>query len=352
LRYIYAWKSQEDNRELGRRVSSGKKTSAKKGNWIGTAPFGYTWDPATKRLAVDEARASVVRFIFETYANGTGCRPIALTLNKRGELARHGGPWHRSSVRQLLNNPAYTGGTSNVFATKEATHEGLVPQETWDRVQLLTRSRLKAGRSPASSFLLSRILRCSNCGGPMAGTVRGWNNNHRGYRCNSQASGVSSGCHRLKADTIEQLIVEQVQTLFDPDVFARLAGEQAANRLLSIEPELTSLRKKSGEVKSALNKAFDVMVQVGMPVAEYEDHRARLLTRQSEIVARVSELEAYKEEDNVRRARLALVEASVDAMRTRWGTCSLDEKKAILGSIVQEATYSRDNQSLTIKYRV
>src|SRR4051794_2144995 len=65
---------------------------------------------ADARLLPEEAAAEVVRSLFRWYAGGHSIGWICRDLHRRGVPTPLGRPrWHRTSVRQLLQNPIYVG---------------------------------------------------------------------------------------------------------------------------------------------------------------------------------------------------------------------------------------------------
>ena len=60
-------------RDTSRKIRAVQKSKAERGERLGTrAPYGYTKDPETKKLIVDEEAAAVVKRIFALCAAGNG----------------------------------------------------------------------------------------------------------------------------------------------------------------------------------------------------------------------------------------------------------------------------------------
>jgi site-specific DNA recombinase len=93
------------------RVVAGMERHAASGRWPGGVhPDGYTLDRNTKRLIVDDDRASLIREIFDLYTRQRlGTQAIATELNRRGLQTRTGRPWSAHTLRWILTNPAYLG---------------------------------------------------------------------------------------------------------------------------------------------------------------------------------------------------------------------------------------------------
>lgn len=123
------------------------------GLFVGGLPaFGY--DIVDKKLVINDAEASVIRWMFARYLEVQNFKKLAEELaakrvvrrdytSKRGNLAR-GGPIHHSTVRNMLTNPLYVGEIRRNGKCYPGMHEGIVSRDLWDQVQA---SRAKRGRA-------------------------------------------------------------------------------------------------------------------------------------------------------------------------------------------------------------
>jgi len=200
----------EDLRDKTKRGLEGRALS---GFSTGGLPYGYRSQRVEEagrlvgfEILIDEEQASVVRRVFQAYADGQSYDSIARSLNRDGlppprAKSRHRKKgWVASTVRAFLKNEAYLGHWS--FGEKEwrklpgtnirryrhrdvqdvirrtFPERAIVSQELWDAVQerLLAVAR-KYGKgqgkretgslSPRTSHPLSGLLVCSECGSPM-----------------------------------------------------------------------------------------------------------------------------------------------------------------------------------------
>ena len=114
--------------ETSKNVRSAFKAKKEKGAFTGSfAPYGYQKDPNNhNHLIPDEEAAEVVRFIFQTYLNGTGIADICLILNRKEVLPpaeyknskgfrysqvsqKIQSIWTYPTVRGMLSNETYIG---------------------------------------------------------------------------------------------------------------------------------------------------------------------------------------------------------------------------------------------------
>lgn len=264
--------SEAYRKEIGRRTRRGLEGRARQGKTAGGHSFGYVAARAsgTGQIEIDLAEAAIVRRIYSQYADGKSPRAIADELN-RDKVPAPGASWARTERRQkgwvvsalhgdgkasgILHNPAYRGeivwnrvhwvrsaanshkrrrveNPPSEWIVREEPRLRIVPQELWDRVRARQRERTRdvgervkrglsrvaanhTGRTP-SRYLLSGLLRCSECGAvyTLAGAMH--------YACSTYLNGGAGGCsnsarlHRTKA---EEGVMEGIRrTFLDPAV--------------------------------------------------------------------------------------------------------------------------------------
>ncbi|MCM1529701.1 MAG: recombinase family protein [Alistipes sp.] len=140
------------------------------------APYGYRIE--NKQLIIVEEEAKIIRLIYDSYLNGLGTEAIANLLNQKSDKRK----WSSIAVRYILTNEKYTGNslwhktcTTTVLPYKtiinngyeekyymENTHDPIILQEQFDKVQQLMSSRsfeVKKCICP-----LSQKIYCGECG--------------------------------------------------------------------------------------------------------------------------------------------------------------------------------------------
>ena len=86
--------------QLAQNIRRGMLESAKKGKKLGTTPFGYR-KSADGRYEIDEAKAPIVRAIFESYADGDTASEIIDQLNALGIRTARGNTLAPAPQRQV-----------------------------------------------------------------------------------------------------------------------------------------------------------------------------------------------------------------------------------------------------------
>lgn len=192
-------------KNLSDRIKSVFQAKAKAGHKLtGTPPYGYMRSPEDKtRLIVDECAAEVVKRIFEMRAEGFGYTKIIRELNcknispprlyyyqrnNREPIDKCSNLWRIHTLPAMLKDECYIGHTNSFKESKnyrsgkkkrtkkdgwlkiENTHEAIISQELWDKVQEAN-TRLskwaKNIREPQSSLYVKKIF-CADCGTPMS----------------------------------------------------------------------------------------------------------------------------------------------------------------------------------------
>ena len=97
---------------IGERTRKGQMAAARDGRMpVGASnqPFGYDYDPVSKKRVVNEGEAVVVQKIFHQFADGASVLNIARMLNEEGVPTKRPGLWSAAAVRRVLTNSCYIG---------------------------------------------------------------------------------------------------------------------------------------------------------------------------------------------------------------------------------------------------
>jgi DNA invertase Pin-like site-specific DNA recombinase len=124
---IQAVVDRAESERFKERVARGRREKALQGRKTGgSAPYGYVnppiGDPTRGTLKPHPAEAPVVRRIFEATAAGTTGGRLAEDLNRAAVPAPRGERWGKTTLRRILDNPAYLGtAASSVWLKDPAT---------------------------------------------------------------------------------------------------------------------------------------------------------------------------------------------------------------------------------------
>jgi site-specific DNA recombinase len=307
----------DDLRDKTHRGLSGRALA---GASAGGLPYGYRVTERGQR-AIDLQQAEVVRRIYRAYLDGHSARQIAAQLNADGVPSPRGSTWAASAIHGdarrgigILVNPIYTGRQTwnrsrwikhpdtgrrvrqerpeSEWITTEQPELAIIDPATWAAVQARLggrqcgdkgQAKRSAGRPPA--HLLSGLLRCGECGGPMVIVDR--------YRYGCATAKDRGTCtsklhvrrddaeHALLATIREQLLTEQSYRRYLAAV--QRALKDSAPDTTTIERKLAAARKAQANVMAAIRAGIIT-----------PSTKAELLSAEAEITAAERELAAAR----------------------------------------------------------
>jgi site-specific DNA recombinase len=263
----------------------GLREKARQGLLTGSLPWGLT-KGADAIPTLDADKAPCVLRIFELYAAGQHTdRTLAEWLNVQNQRTTRGRMFTSDTVREMLCNAAYCGyvsGRRDKSKTIKGLHEAIVPEELFDRVQLMRRERartLKPGR-PSPKYVLRGLARCRRCHANMQGTSGGRDLKAR-YYCATRRANRSCDQPIIPAERVEQHLAQ-----FLADFAPNKATQTEILRRLS-NPASASEDGQTTKRRAALEERLRRM----RDLYELGDlHRAEYVARRDAINAELSAL--------------------------------------------------------------
>jgi site-specific DNA recombinase len=369
------------------------------------APFGYRYVSRNQgggmaRFEVVEAEAHIVRLIFSWIGmDRMSLREVCRRLRQMGCQTRKGASyWYASTIRSMLDNPAYIGRATfgrsrflpprprlrpirgHIKPSLRATSRVAVPPEEWieipvpslvdptvfelARTQLEENRRRKRRQKTGASWLLQGLTVCRRCGyayyGKAAPRSRKYDptNILRYYRCTGADGYRFSGaavCDNgpVRSDQLEQVVWDQVKALLEqPDRVAheyrrRIAqardGAAAPDEILHLDRQISSVRRGIGRL-------IDSYAEGVIDKAEFEPRITGLKQRMSQLEERhEAALEAAAAERD-----LSLVISRLEdfSARVTGGLEALDERgrQEIVRALVRRIEI--DNPGIEVIFRV
>ena len=329
-----------------KKIRAVKRANAKEGIYTAKkASYGYKMGTDKKRAPViDEETAPIVRRIFEMYASGTSPRKIAETLNLEGVLSpaayayeKFGqkakpnamGLWSAITIREMLNKIIYIGHMpqlrwtslsyknhkrfrkdKNEWTVVYNTHEPIISQELWNRVQERQKS-IATGKKTKLGFThpLSGFVICADCGNKMKLCTSISRNGNRLFHfdCGYHVRYGKAYCfsHFISANILEQIVLEDIREMAKTvtldeyavrEEFIRHNAELADNAIKSAKKELQAKRKRTEEISRLIQVAYEDRVKGKMPedvcvgfIQKYSEEQKKLQSEISELEARLTE---------------------------------------------------------------
>ncbi len=217
--------------ELAQKVRRGAKVKAEQALYLGgPLPLGYAVDEK-KRYVIDDMQASIVREIFQKYANGWTYTDLCKDFNNRQIKTSNGNAFNKNSFHVILNNRRYLG----IYIYKNIEIPGAIPQiideKLFNEVAAKMKLNKKApGRNRAKAeYLLTQKMYCGYCGEMMIGhssnqvSTKGVIYNY--YRCKD--AGGNRPCQKkmIPKDFIEDTVIRECLKLLTPESIQRITKE-------------------------------------------------------------------------------------------------------------------------------
>jgi len=282
-----------------------------------------------------DARVRAVQKMFADCAAGVPNRRLRDDLNATGLRTSRGQTFTVQTITPMLENPAYVGRcvyNRRTLSKWHRFHDGssverhdegvekrspadwivcedawpaLVDLATWEAVQA-RRKLSKSGKLPhyrgnamKSEYLLSGLMRCGVCGGPMSGNTQtsGKGYKTRYYTCGRHHAGYKDECpkrYQVPASRVEDFVLDTIRTdlgsLRDDDVLHRQVEDQLgqlrhattdargqlAHRLSTLDEQIERVREHVLAVDADTANSLGLYEQAKNLAAEREQVQADL----------------------------------------------------------------------------
>lgn len=326
-------------RDTSRKIRAVLKAKAERGERLGTrAPYGYIKDPETKKLAVDDEAAAIVRRIFAMCASGNGPSQIARILKKEQVLTptmyaytrygmnhtcldtAHPYNWSDSAIANLLENEIYLGNTVNMkYSTKsykdkrrvehsreeclvfKDTHPALITQEVWDIVQRVRKNRRRPTKMEEQNKY-SGLVFCADCGSNMVlHRARTMSASYNHFTCRTyKKDGESCTGHYIRECVLDEVVLEDLRRVTAmarerPEEFAAYIGSRQSaeiqREIRRQEKELAAMRKRKAELDAIFKKLYEDSVLSRITTEQFQMLSGSYTEEQNRITAGIPQQE-------------------------------------------------------------
>lgn len=297
----------------------------------GTAKYGYVWSKDRQVHEVDPLTGPVLKVAYERYLAGESFYALVRWLNGSGHKTRNGGMWSDTALRRVLDSGFAAGLIPWNGERHPGVHEALIDADTWQRY---LDARARRGAAPSrrerSQYVLSGLVRCARCQGPMVAGQHGSARQPK-YRCATGKAQGPAACDGgyVMATFVEAAVLEWLEELAAHVDAAGDAAVGVSAAKMSNEAErrrLTRLITKQDDalLSLAVQRADDLLTD-----AELRSTRAVVLARRDELAARVDNLAA--------EARRAPEDPSAVArgLVTYWRKWPVAQRRERLGELLK-----------------
>ena len=362
------------------RTYSGKLQRVKDGMTPGfKAPYGYKKSETVKGgFDIVPHEKLIVNRIYTEYENMIGCRSIMTKLNDEGILNRKGELWSSSAIEYILSNPIYGGMLAyrrRIADTKRKRPDlnknpyqirnkdymliksNFIPitieYERWQRIQELRKSKnVKvsgvSGRSYASEFLLSGLVRCT-CGYALCGQ-RGNRGVHY-YRCNGSIERSHHFCSqgRVRQKLLEKTVMDEIKAQFlngsTKSSIMAVLDDMYSNKIKILESNTKELERTLAKFKNQ-NEKIEKDYRTGQIDANTFNRFYRQFEQdKSETMALINQ-----NAETLEKLKLnAIGEKEIDefiSYLSVWEQLEITEQKSILRNWIHRIVVQKINKDL------
>ena len=326
-------------RDTSRKIRAVLKAKAERGERLGTrAPYGYIKDPETKKLAVDDEAAAIVRKIFAMCASGNGPSQIARILKKEQVLTptmyaytkygmTHTGldtqrPYHWSgdTVADMLENEIYLGNTVNMKHSSrsykdkrrvehpreeclvfENTHPALITREVWDMVQRVRKNKRRLTKMEEQNKY-SGLVFCADCGSNMVlHRAHTMSASYNHFTCRTyKKDGEACTGHYIRECVLDEIVLEDLRRVTSaarehPEKFAAYIGSKQSielqREIRRQEKELAAMRKRKAELDVIFKKLYEDNVLGSITTEQFQMLSGSYTEEQNRITAGIPQKE-------------------------------------------------------------
>lgn len=353
---IIEWMDEFYSIRLSQEVKRSMTVNAANGKPQAPPPFGYTMDSG--KLIINEQEAKYVRYIFDNFINGSGLYKIAKELNDFGVRTHRGNKFENRTVEYIIRNPVYigkirwnpTGRTRRDYSneniiTADAEHEPIVTQKVWDTAQhRMDEVKAQWGYKSRPTYELkgwtSGIVRCASCGATLVFSKPHY------YKCNNYARGSCKHSQHIRADLLEQAIIERLET--DLNRPNHLSIKKVYSNGNGGE-QLSRYGVMLNQLQSKKNRLKDAYLSGVIELAEYAATKDELDKHEKEIQSEISRIESRADEQYLAENIRQKLNEALQTLKSPDAT--LQQKNNAAHSVIEDCTFDKTANLLKITYR-
>lgn len=295
--------AQEESRAKSYAVKMGIRRLQKNGGWNTGEPYGYEINNGF--LQVNPTEANAVRKIYRLFLDeGYGVGKIARYLNAKGIPTKKGMKWSQQQIRRILLSPLYNG--VQTTHTKESydinrhlynlvdedewiVHEKpeliIIDNDTFKAVQAEYENRTETYSQHKSHYsakhLVSNLLTCGCCGGPMKRKKR---NSSRdiGYEWTCQMNDMYGNARCSSRNAVpEEVLIDSIKASITKrknyDMTYLVERYMAHNFTFDTSPErMAELGTAKDKIERKIDANFEGYTDGDIPKEEYKRRNAAL----------------------------------------------------------------------------
>ncbi len=373
--------AQFEREQVSERVALGTHARSMRGLLNGgRAILGYDKSPSKPgSYVVNESEAADVRKIFRHFLN-TGSRTKTILLLEEAGIkpkSSHGiksgnteSKWCSHTLGALLKSPAYIGYHEVNKRNKARDQSRLKPHQqyklvkaSWpaiisetdfnntkillDEAQKLERARF--ANAQMNTYILSGILRCSECGSPLIGqTAHGRKTTHRYYGHTRAHAKTDCAIHRISAQEAEAVVLDYVlNATKDTHYLDHVEGNLRQMRNVKSLDAARDKRSIVADIKKLEIKIENLLLMQNQArtaggVTYITNKFNSLSNEKAELEGRLANLTAQRESEELVKQSVQLISERLSDFRRGFAKARPAMKKMLLKKLLKQVLVSED----------
>ena len=326
---VYSALAQEESRSIGENITWGRRKNVERGSVkLSRLPYGFDYNEDGS-WAIDREKALIINRIYDDYLSGKSMLRIAKDLTQdKIPSPKNNSAWGQTTVRKILNNPAYIGDvlyqkhytSDTIFGKRvmnngelpmyyiEDNHDAIISKEKWNKVQNLIKTNLKTKHrnKPLSREEFYKSFQCGSCGCPVihVQSLSGGEKKHY-WRCRAATmKNHSEECSEkgIREENIEHTFMAMLQEMKNSKKLSELVNEAIESIKLKPyeEEELEHLEKeielyyqnlydtvedgkKNGEDTEAIKMITVYIMDIHDRIRRFEDRKEKVIDIREEL---------------------------------------------------------------------
>ncbi|MBL7670347.1 MAG: recombinase family protein [Bdellovibrionaceae bacterium] len=367
--------AQFEREQISERVALGAHSRAMRGLLNGAKSIlGFDKNPDKPgSYMVNEDEAGSVRKIFRHFLNTGSCSKTIQELQKEGIKPKmtgmHGNRrasehWTRQKLTYLLSSAAYIGFHEVNKRNKNCDQSKLKPHQQYKLVKatwpaIISRNDFETAQSLLEEgkrlervrlegaedrfYVLSGILRCSQCGSPLVGqAAHGEKQVHRYYGHTNAFRNTACEYHRLPAQEVESAVLEYIWAATqDGGYLERIEKnlwEMRNVKSLNVARERRSTKEQLQTVQSKIDGLLLMQGQATSAEAIKFAMKAfeALSKEKAELEDRLNRLNSNADEEDVIRESINIIQENLRGFGRGYAKAKGSMKKRLLKKLLKQ----------------
>jgi len=333
--------------DISMKVKMGMGEKVKQGGFPHKAPTGYINDKDNHSLIIDPEKAPLIRKAFELMLSGNySLSMIVDKLNAMGFTSSRGYKLHKARLYDMLQNPIYYGHMRWHGKIQPATHEPIITQELYHKVQEVMGTHPQVSRK--NTFAFNNLITCGICGCRVIGGLYK-KKKYTFYHC-THSKGRHPGVPYLRQEKLADMLGSTIDKAVPPDEFIDYildtikkdseSNSQYAEKRLSV---LNTQRKRiTDRISRLYEDKLDNKIQESFWSLKNTEYTRELAA----IEAEISELQGSNKEsieDGIKALEL------IKGLKKHYENGDYFKKAEIVKAVASNHTYDGENLNPVMK---